>query len=381
MNSTASRPDLLAQLTDGIAKLTDSDEWRRFLDHQSRFHTYSYGNVLLIAAQRPTASRVAGFHTWRKLGRHVMKGEKAIWILAPMVYKLDDGEQDSDPLRVIRGFKYVPVFDLSQTDGEELPTVCNRLDGDDTAGLFAQLTAVAQSIGFTVEITELPGGTNGDCSHLEHRIRIEGGNTPIQQVKTLAHEIAHAILHETYDNRSLAEMEAESTAYVVCQSLGIDSSDYSFGYVATWAGGGESAIAAIKASCERIQKAAAQICGPSTASRSGRLRPPVPLRRPSWLVATVAVAVADLPGDPWTRRQHGRTVPTAAAPVQARGSCDRGRGPQGGHAQVMFRPSFTTTPSRIETSSTSSESAPICRRSFLAAERRDRPDPHLSLPS
>ena len=100
---------------------------------------------------------------------------------------------------------------------------------------------------------------NGDCTHSEHRIRVETRNTPAQRVKTLAHEIAHALLHEQFDSRALAELEAESTAYVVCQSLGLDSSDYSFGYVATWAGGGEQAIAGIKASCERIQRTAATI--------------------------------------------------------------------------------------------------------------------------
>lgn len=261
MTATAARPELLAQLTEGVAKLTTSDEWQRFLDFQSRFHSYSYGNVLLIAAQRPTASRVAGFHAWHKLGRHVLKGEKAIWILAPMVYKQDNAEAGDDD-RVIRGFKYVPVFDLAQTDGEALPSVVNRLDGDAPTAWFLGLNGVAQSLGFSVEMADLPGSVNGDCSHTEHRIRIRIGNSPIQQVKTLAHEIAHAILHEDYSNRALAELEAESTAFVVCRSLGLDSSDYSLGYVATWAGGGDAAIAAIKASCERIQKTAAQILRP-----------------------------------------------------------------------------------------------------------------------
>ena len=261
MTATAARPELLAQLTEGVQKLTTSDEWQHYLDFQSRFHSYSFGNVLLIAAQRPTASRVAGFHAWRKFGRHVLKGEKAIWILAPMVYKNGDADAGDDE-RVIRGFKYVPVFDVAQTDGEELPSVCNRLDGDAPAELYLGLVSVAQSLGFSVEMADLPGSTNGDCSHVEHRIRIRNGNSPVQQVKTLAHEIAHAILHEAYSNRALAELEAESTAYVVCSSLGLDSSGYSLGYVATWAGGGDAAIAAIKASCDRIQKTASQILRP-----------------------------------------------------------------------------------------------------------------------
>ena len=192
------------------------------------------------------------------MNRFVRKGEKAIWILAPIVYKNIDAEDGEDE-RIIRGFKFVPVFDVAQTDGEELPTVCNRLTGDDHDGVYTTLLAAAVSIGFTVEDHEFNGTTNGDCTHSEHRIRVETRNTPAQRVKTLAHEIAHALLHESFDSRALAELEAESTAYVVTQSLGIDSSDYSFGYVATWAGGGEQAIAGIKASCERIQRTAATI--------------------------------------------------------------------------------------------------------------------------
>ncbi len=252
--------DLIAQLTEGIRNLTTSEEWRHYLDFQSRFHSYSFGNVLLIDAQCHEATRVAGFNAWRKLNRFVRKGEKAIWILAPMVYKnadYEEGEHD----RIIRGFKFVAVFDITQTDGEELPSICNRLGGNDQKRLYADLVAVAQSIDFTVHDHEFGGMTNGDCSHIEHRIRVEITNSPAQRVKTLAHEIAHALLHGRCDNRPLAELEAESTAYVVCQALGLDTSDYSFGYVASWAGGGEQAMAWIKSSCERIQKAAATVLG------------------------------------------------------------------------------------------------------------------------
>jgi hypothetical protein len=258
MTTTTDRSELLAQLSEGIANLTTSDEWQRYLDCQSRFYRYSPNNVMLIAQQRHEATYISGFNAWKKHNRFVRKGEKAIWILAPMVYKQTDEKTDEEQ-KVIRGFKWVPVFDIASTDGEDLPTICNKLDGDDPAGLFAHLIEVANSIGFTVEDAELPGSVNGDCSHSEHRIRVEITNSPAQRVKTLAHEIGHALLHEKYDNRPLAEMEAESTAYVVCKALGLDTSDYSFGYVATWAGGGEQAIAGIKGSCVNIQKAAATI--------------------------------------------------------------------------------------------------------------------------
>ncbi len=258
MTAKNNHPELIEKLAEGISNLTTSEEWQRYLDCQSRFHRYSFGNVLLIAAQCHEATQVAGFNAWRKMNRFVRKGEKAIYILAPMVYKNADAENGEDE-RVIRGFKFVPVFDVAQTDGEELTSICNRLDGEDPAGHYAQLLSVAQSLGFTVVDHEFDGSTNGDCNHAEHRIRVEVRNTPAQRVKTLAHEISHGLMHEKFDSRAVAELEAESTAYVVCQSLGFDTSDYSFGYVATWAGGGAQAIAGIKASCERIQKAAATI--------------------------------------------------------------------------------------------------------------------------
>jgi len=254
-------PEVITRLAEGIARLTTSDEWRRYLEFQGRFHSYSFNNVLLIAAQCPEATQVAGYRAWRRLGRFVRSGERAIWILAPLVYRRP-GDAEDDAERVVRGFKFVPVFDVSQTEGEELPSVCSRLVGDDPAGHFARLTAVAQRLGFSVEEHAFAGNVNGDCSHDEHRIRIEARNTPVQRVKTLAHELAHALLHAGFEDRSLAELEAESTAYVVCRQLGIDSGEYSFGYVATWAGGGEPAVVAVRASCGRIQKAAAAILGP-----------------------------------------------------------------------------------------------------------------------
>lgn len=114
-----------------------------------------------------------------------------------------------------------------------------RLNGDDAVGAYTRLVAVAHTLGYSVEEDHLDGSRNGDCSFRERLIWIEAANDPAQQVKTLAHEIAHAILHESFDgSRDLAELEAESVAYIVCSDMGLDSSAYSFGYVATWAGGG-----------------------------------------------------------------------------------------------------------------------------------------------
>lgn len=258
MASTTKHPELLARLAEGVSSLTSSAGWLSYLEAQRRFHRYSYRNALLISLQRPDASHVAGFTVWRKLGRVVRKGEKAIWVLAPMIYRRSSGQAGDDE-RIVRGFKFVPVFDITQTEGADLPSVCTRLAGDDVAGNYAKLVGVARSIGFTVEDHELGGRANGDCSHASRRIRIESRTSPAQRVKTLAHELAHALLHERFDSRPLAEMEAESTAYVVCGVLGIDSGDYSFGYLLTWAGGGQEAVTAIEASCQRVQGAAAAI--------------------------------------------------------------------------------------------------------------------------
>jgi hypothetical protein len=169
--------------------------------------------------------------------------------------RTDDGEEH----RPIVGFRPVPVFDVAQTDGDPLPEVCRTLRGDDPTAWFVRLTECAATMGYTVMPTELSGATHGDCNFALRRIRVECRNEPAQQVKTLAHELAHALLHEDIDDRPLAELEAESTAYMVCRTLGFDTGDYTFGYVACWAGGGPEAVARIKASGTRIQRAAAVI--------------------------------------------------------------------------------------------------------------------------
>lgn len=124
MTATTDRSDLLTALTEGISKLTTSEEWERYLECQSRFYHYSVNNAMLILTQRHGVTRIAGFNAWKKLGRFVRKGEKAIWIIAPMTYKVKDDERNTtdEQQKVIRGFKWVPVFDISSTDGEELPT-------------------------------------------------------------------------------------------------------------------------------------------------------------------------------------------------------------------------------------------------------------------
>jgi hypothetical protein len=256
---------LLEGLSAGIADLTTSEKWTQYLDVQSKFYRYSPNNVMLILLQNPYATRVAGYNAWKSLDHQVMAKESALRILAPMTYKRDDAPEGENA-REIRGFKLVPVFDISQTEGPDLADVVSKLEGLAPEGVFVKLTVFAEGIGFRVERPEsLESGANGDTSHSEGRIRVVSSNSEAQQAKTLAHEIGHALLHDpgveaTKDlERGLKELEAESTAYVICTALGMDTSDYSFGYVAGWAGGAPEALQGIKASTGRIQKAATAV--------------------------------------------------------------------------------------------------------------------------
>src|SRR5665213_2028249 len=256
---------LLEGLSAGIADLTTSEKWTQYLDVQSKFYRYSPNNVMLILLQNPYATRVAGYNAWKALDHQVMAKESALRILAPMTYKRDDAPEGENA-REIRGFKLVPVFDISQTEGPDLADVVSNVEGLAPEGVFVKLTAFAEGIGFRVERPEsLESGANGDTTHSEGRIRVVSSNSEAQQAKTLAHEIGHALLHDpgveaTKDlERGLKELEAESAAYVICTALGMDTSDYSFGYVAGWAGGAPEALQGIKASTGRIQKAATAV--------------------------------------------------------------------------------------------------------------------------
>jgi antirestriction protein ArdC len=257
--------ELLEGLSVGIAALTTSERWTQYLDVQSKFYRYSPNNVMLLLLQNENATRVAGYKKWQELGRQVKAKESALRILAPMTYKRDDAPE-GEKAREIRGFKLVPVFDISQTEGPDLPDIVSKLEGLAPERVFATLTEFAQGIGFRVERPQsLESGANGDTTHSEGRIRVVSTNSEAQQAKTLAHEIGHALLHDpgveaTKDlERGLKELEAESTAYVICTALGMDTSDYSFGYVAGWAGGAPEATQGIKASTGRIQKAATAV--------------------------------------------------------------------------------------------------------------------------
>jgi antirestriction protein ArdC len=252
--------ELHLELESKILALVSGDGWAAFLETAARFHSYSASNVLLILSQCPHASRVAGFRAWQGLGRQVRRGERSIKILAPARYKTTD-ETTGETRWAVRGFTVANVFDLSQTDGAELPDVRPvLLTGAGFAELYAGLAAQVVAAGFRVERGEC-AGANGFTDFERRVVRVRDDVEPAQAVKTLAHELAHVLLHSpqkiTYaTNRALCEVEAESVAYVVCTSAGVATDDYSLPYVARWANG-DPAI--VRATADRVIKSAQSI--------------------------------------------------------------------------------------------------------------------------
>lgn len=246
----------------------------------SKFTSYSLNNTLLIAMQKPDATTVAGYSTWTKLNRHVVKGSKAIKIIAPCPYKkkletevTDDGKiilnKDGKPIKdqtekVLMGFKIVNVFDYSQTDGKPLPEIAHKLDGT-VDGYADFLNALKQFSPVPIKFEEIEGPANGYYHLADKNIVIDEGMSQAMNCKTGIHELAHAILHDidsglqkdAMPDRETKEVQAESVAYTVCQYYGIDSSDYSFGYIAGWSSGKN--LKELKESIDTIRKTANEI--------------------------------------------------------------------------------------------------------------------------
>lgn len=244
--------DALTELATQLAA-GKSEELTRFLDTMSAFHSYSFGNCLLIAQQKPDATLVAGFRAWLKLGRSVRKGEKGICILAPMVGK-KEAEDGSGETREVFGFRAVHVFDVSQTDGEELPEV-NRIAGDPGEKL-ARLHATAGGLGIAVGYEDDLRGADGVSKGGE--IALLRGLSPAEEFNTLAHELAHEILHRGSDRMALSkavrELEAEAVAYVVSKAAGLSNA---LQHAADYIHGHEGDRDRLAKSLERVQKTAA----------------------------------------------------------------------------------------------------------------------------
>ena len=278
--------EITDKLEQGIKELFESERFKEYLRTMSKFYSYSFNNTLLIAMQKPDATYVAGYTSWqRNFDRQVMKGEKGIKILAPAPYKTQEEREKIDPVtqkpvigadgnavtetvEVLRpAFKVVSVFDVSQTDGKELPDIIvDELKGT-VENYEAFFDALKQESPVPISFEDIPGCAKGFFSPVESRIAIQEGMSEIQTVKTAIHEIAHAKLHafkpdekaapEDKKDRHTKEVEAESVAYTVCQRYGIETSDYSFGYIAGWSSGKETKE--LKSSLETIRKTAAEM--------------------------------------------------------------------------------------------------------------------------
>lgn len=248
---------LYTQLDEGVSRFIDSEAWKQFLAFQSRFHRYSFNNAVLIWAQRPDASLVAGFNQWKKMGRNVKKGERSIQILAPLIRKEED--ETGEEVHRVYGYKYVCVFDVSQTEGEQLPSIADPLTTSTDPGRLLY-DALRQVITIPVAEENIPGDScQGYYSPAEHRIALRKGLATDQAAKTLCHEYVHSLLHHK-DAEAVPpearECVAEGTAYVVANYFGLDTSEYSFGYVASWSDGDKDYIRTVGT---EIQKTAATI--------------------------------------------------------------------------------------------------------------------------
>lgn len=255
--------DLTDKLEKGIKDLFESNRYKEYLKTMSKFHNYSFNNVLLIAMQKPDASLIAGYNAWKNIHhRQVIKGEKAIKILAPAPYIIKITQDKVDPVTQKKifdkngkpiqeeveikklAFKIVNVFDVSQTEGKEIPIIgVSELQGN-VKQYQTFFDAVKKVSPVPVDFEQISTGAKGYYHLNDKRIAINEGMSELHNIKTLIHEITHAKLHDIDLNapkdqinrpdQKTIEVQAESVAYVVCQHYGLDTSDYSFAYVAKW---------------------------------------------------------------------------------------------------------------------------------------------------
>lgn len=230
--------ELLERLHAEVQALVSGEDWQRMLGLSNQLHSYSFGNLLLIASQRPQASMVAGYKRWQQLGRQVRRGERSIRILAPLVVKKQD-DVTEEARRVLIGFRGVGVFDISQTDGPDLPSQPGLLQGSAPADLLRRVVGLIEAQGYAFERGACEG-TNGFTDPSRRLVRVRDDVSEAQAVKTAIHELAHVLMHATeryLECRGRCEVEAESVAYVVSGKTGLPTDGYSFPYIAGWSGG------------------------------------------------------------------------------------------------------------------------------------------------
>ena len=276
--------ELTDKLERGLTELFNSDSYKNYLSTMSKFHNYSFNNTLLIAMQKPEASLVAGYKAWQKnFDRHVNKGEKAIRILAPAPYKIKEERDKVDPVTqeimldrdgnpqkeeveiTIPAFRAVSVFDVSQTDGKPIPELEAKELLSDVEGYQDMIHAVEAVSPVPIEMEEIAGESKGYFDREARRIAVQENMSESQTLKTMIHEVAHSMLHnkeveqdeQVRKDRNTKEVEAESIAYTVCQHFGVDTSEYSFGYIAGWSSGRDTKE--LKSAMDTIRRTASEL--------------------------------------------------------------------------------------------------------------------------
>ena len=273
---------IMQSLESGVEELFTSNRYKEFLKTMAKFHNYSFNNTMLIAMQRPDATLVTSYKNWQSMGRQVMKGEKGITIIAPAPYKkmkekevLDenqrpimgtDGKPKTEQVEVtVPHFKAVTVFDIAQTSGEPIQTLAPELLTAAVQDFDSFMQAIQKISPVPIRFDEIDGNANGYYHNADKEIVIKKGLSESQTLKTAIHETAHAKLHDKEIMESLGvekdrltkEVEAESVAYCVCSSFGLDTSDYSFPYIAGWSSSRE--MKEMKASMDVIRKTAGEM--------------------------------------------------------------------------------------------------------------------------
>ena len=273
---------IMQSLESGVEELFTSNRYQEFLKTMAKFHNYSFNNTMLIAMQRPDATLVTSYKNWQSMGRQVMKGEKGITIIAPTPYKkmkekevLDenqrpimgtDGKPKTEQVEVtVPHFKAVTVFDIAQTSGEPIQTLAPELLTAAVQDFDSFMQAIQKISPVPIRFDEIDGNANGYYHNADKEIVIKKGLSESQTLKTAIHETAHAKLHDREIMESLGvkkdrltkEVEAESVAYCVCSSFGLDTSDYSFPYIAGWSSSRE--MKEMKASMDVIRKTAGEM--------------------------------------------------------------------------------------------------------------------------
>ena len=278
--------EITDKLEEGLKELFESEKYKNYLSTMSKFHNYSFNNTLLIALQRPDASLVAGYQAWQKnFNRHVKRGEKGIRILAPAPYKIKEERDKLDPVTgevmldkdgmpqteevevKIPAFRAVSVFDVAQTEGEPLPELEAKELLSTVEGYEDFIKAVTYVAPVPIGFEDIPGASKGYFNIGENRIAVQEGMSESQTLKTMVHETAHSMLHNKEVNkedilapakdRNTKEVEAESIAFTVCNHFGIDTSDYSFGYIAGWSSGKD--MKELKSSLDTIRRTASEL--------------------------------------------------------------------------------------------------------------------------